>query len=231
MAILKLVSQKKITSIVEEVLRQVSKPKDGIDGKAGRNGRDGFNGINGKNGRDGLDGKDGIKGKNGFDGLDGVNGINGISGKDGSIIEVQEVIAKLNTLEEVIEPSVIKGLLKHLRGLERLIQDVRQGSKGAKVGGGGGSVPFISISTNTIIKPNVGVVLVDASSGMVTITLPPASQGARREYHIKKTDSSVNTVRIEGNGSETIDGEACQDLGKQYTSRRIYSDGNNWHIV
>jgi len=71
----------------------------------------------------------------------------------------------------------------------------------------------------------------DATSGAITITLPSASPAQGREYHIKKIDSSTNTVTIDGNGSQTIDGALTQVIIFQYDSVMIKADGSNWFIL
>ena len=75
------------------------------------------------------------------------------------------------------------------------------------------------------------VILVDATSGPVTITLPAAALNDGRHYHVKKIDASANTVTIDGNGSETIDGLTTQVMTIQYTSRHVVSDASNWSIL
>ena len=49
------------------------------------------------------------KGDNGRDGIDGLDGLNGRDGKDGSPDKPKDIADKLNTLENVIDPKVIKG--------------------------------------------------------------------------------------------------------------------------
>lgn len=86
-----------------------------------------------------------------------------------------------------------------------------------------------TVTTNTIIDGTYGYVLVDASSGAVTITLPSAS--TKKRFHIKKIDSSVNAVTITRFGSDTIEGSTSKSLATQYKSYTIYSDGTaTWYI-
>ena len=74
-----------------------------------------------------------------------------------------------------------------------------------------------------------GIILVDATSGVVTITLPAAS--ARKELHIKKIDASANAVTIGRAGADTIEGSTSKSLAAQYNSYTIYSDGSTtWYI-
>lgn len=96
-----------------------------------------------------------------------------------------------------------------------------------------GSVGYNITSTNTDITLDVTyyTVKVDASGANRTITLPAASGCTRRIYVIKKTDSSGNTVTIDGNASETIDGVTTKVLSTQYAGYAIQSDGTGWNIV
>jgi hypothetical protein len=73
-------------------------------------------------------------------------------------------------------------------------------------------------------------VIVDASGGAVVITLRAASGLAGYIVAVKKSDSSTNTVTIDGNSSETIDGATTQVISAQYASLSVVCDGSNWHI-
>ena len=84
-------------------------------------------------------------------------------------------------------------------------------------------------SSQTLTSAN-DVVLVDASSGVVTITLPAASETGR-QFEIKKIDSSANAVTIDPNGSELLDGATTAVINNQYESLTIVSDGSAWHIL
>jgi len=71
-------------------------------------------------------------------------------------------------------------------------------------------------------------VLVDASSGNVTITLPEPSKAT--QVNVKKIDSSTNIVTVVPNGG-SIDGETSKEISTQYESYLFISDGSNWYIV
>lgn len=85
--------------------------------------------------------------------------------------------------------------------------------------------------TSNFTITNETMVLVDATSGDVTITLPTASSLVDTPVHIKKTDSSSNSVIIDGNGSETIDGNTTLAIYLQYTNIMLVSDGTEWWIL
>ena len=76
--------------------------------------------------------------------------------------------------------------------------------------------------------------LVDASGGSVTINLPSAGQLTGRELVIKRTDNSGNSVVVDGNASETIDGATTKTIVSGYGSLTIVSNWNGtgyWSIV
>lgn len=69
------------------------------------------------------------------------------------------------------------------------------------------------------------LVLADATSGAITVTLPPAGSVAYQTLTIKKIDASANAVTIGG----TVDGAASPTLPAQYNSITIQSDGSAWY--
>lgn len=71
------------------------------------------------------------------------------------------------------------------------------------------------------------LVIVDASGGNFTVTLPSAAGHAGAVIHFKSIGAS-GTTTIDGAGSETIDGSATASLTTQYEAMRIVSDGTNW---
>jgi hypothetical protein len=88
-----------------------------------------------------------------------------------------------------------------------------------------------AISATDTMDNTDDVWLVDASGAARTVNLPTAASRKFRKYTIKKTDATGNLVTIDGNSSETIDGELTHDLTTQYESVTIVSDGSNWHII
>jgi hypothetical protein len=72
--------------------------------------------------------------------------------------------------------------------------------------------------------------LVDATAGNILINLPAPPVSAGRLLYIKKIDSSSNTVTIDQNSSETIDGGTQYLLYNQYEAVTLICDGTNWHV-
>jgi hypothetical protein len=95
------------------------------------------------------------------------------------------------------------------------------------------SVPagIVSKGADYTLTASDRTVVVDASGAARTMTLPAAASHAGRIYTIKKTDSSANTVTIDGNASETIDGATTKVLTAQFEVVTIQCDGANWHII
>lgn len=103
-----------------------------------------------------------------------------------------------------------------------------------EVGSGVYSGPPVTIVTkiaNYTALSTDYTILVDASAGDVTITLPAAASNDEKEYNVKKIDSSSNTVTIDGNASETIDGNLTLSTTVQYTSITVQCDGTEWWII
>lgn len=96
---------------LEQQIKEMPTPKDGVDGVDGKDGADGRDGVDGAPGRDGKDadpvtaeqiaeavadylttnppaagkdGRDGVDGKDGAPGVDGKDGAPGVDGKDGA---------------------------------------------------------------------------------------------------------------------------------------------------
>lgn len=76
------------------------------------------------------------------------------------------------------------------------------------------------------------LVTVDATSGSVTIALlAAATAGDGFMVAIKKIDSSANTVVIDGNSSETIDGATTVTLSNQNEVAILISNGTSWYVI
>ena len=61
------------------------------------------------------------------------------------------------------------------------------------------------LSADTTLEPEDDLVLVDTTSGSITIKLPFIDDAQRKVYVIKKLVAG-NTLTVDGSGTETIDG-------------------------
>lgn len=91
--------------------------------------------------------------------------------------------------------------------------------------------PVTAVTANYTQSLNDAVILVNATSGAVTITLQPALQCEQKRITIKKTDSSGNAVTIDADGAETIDGSATKSLATQYKTYELIAQNGSWWIV
>jgi hypothetical protein len=76
-----------------------------------------------------------------------------------------------------------------------------------------------------------GLILADATSANITVTLLTAAAREGRDIYVKKIDASANTVTIDPAGSETLDGAASIDLLSKNAVRGYRSDGENWRLI
>jgi hypothetical protein len=95
-------------------------------------------------------------------------------------------------------------------------------------------IEFSTVSTLTNISPTetIGLItiLCNATSGNITVSLPTAV-GSEAAFNIKKVDSSSNTVIIDPNGAQTIDGESTVTIYDDDDFVQVQSDGTNWVIT
>lgn len=74
------------------------------------------------------------------------------------------------------------------------------------------------------------VLLLDATSGAITVNLPTAVGNTAR-ITIKKVDSSSNTITVDPNSTETIDGQSTVTINFQNSAMTIVSDNTNWNKI
>lgn len=87
-----------------------------------------------------------------------------------------------------------------------------------------GDSPYTTLANKRQVK-------VDTSGGSVTINLPAASGVNGLRFTFVKTTADANTVTLDGNGAEQINGENTQVIDQQWTVLEILSIGTGWVIV
>ena len=87
------------------------------------------------------------------------------------------------------------------------------------------------ITASETLEADDYLVLVDATSGAVTASLPTALSKEGSQIIVKKIDVSANAVTVDADASETIDGSTTTSLAAQYDSVTVISDGTEWWIV
>lgn len=99
--------------------------------------------------------------------------------------------------------------------------------------GSGVYLDTLAKTTNYTVTDEDHLILCDASAGAITITLPAAVSSSGLVVEVKRVDASTDLaeyVTIDGNASETIDGDAGIFLTLQYESVLLHCDGTGWHI-
>lgn len=72
----------------------------------------------------------------------------------------------------------------------------------------------------------------NCTSNNIGYTLPAASSNLDKQFSIKKTDATANTITITPAGSDKIDGQASLVISVRYHAITIHCDGSsNWFIV
>lgn len=96
---------------------------------------------------------------------------------------------------------------------------------------GGILLPIVTKTTTYTATVSDYTILCDATGGGFTVTLPAATSFSGGILCIKKIDATGNTVTIDGNASETIDGATTQSLDVTQEAITIQSSGTNWFII
>jgi hypothetical protein len=100
--------------------------------------------------------------------------------------------------------------------------------------GGGGGYTVVSVSSTPYNAAQTSgdiILLVDAATaGATTINLPTAVSNTAK-FTIKKIDGGTNSVIIDGNSTETIDGGATASLLIPSASITLISNNSNWFII
>jgi len=89
------------------------------------------------------------------------------------------------------------------------------------------AVNVVTVTADFTATADDNIIVVDASSNSVTVTLPTAVGMEGLMYTIKCVDDT-NTVTV--SGSETIDGETSQTLN-QWDGMKIISNNDVWLII
>ncbi|HUB47660.1 MAG TPA: hypothetical protein VMB73_22000 [Acetobacteraceae bacterium] len=100
--------------------------------------------------------------------------------------------------EKIVAVLAAAGIIPSKTVRTQLVQAVKRLS--------GGNVTTIGSSGTTLTADNAGIVLVNASSGNISMTLPASASanGAPIAFHFARTDTSANTVSIALNAADTL---------------------------
>jgi hypothetical protein len=125
-----------------------------------------------------------------------------------------------------LESGTYKVVLTDDADVEKWTADPVDGAVGAS-----GNVDTKTANYTVTVDDSTKIIYVDATSGNITISLlASATAGNGFPITVKKSDSSTNTVTVDGNGAETIDGSLTYVLRRQYEGVTLRADSSNWII-
>ncbi len=90
---------------------------------------------------------------------------------------------------------------------------------------------ILGILNDVTLTTSDHTVLCDTLSNNITVSLPTAVGIDGQMFIIKKDDATGNTVTIDPDGSELIDGAATKVISTAYQALQIQAYNGNWHIV
>lgn len=100
------------------------------------------------------------------------------------------------------------------------------------------TIPYTGLLYSPVVNPTTPytpgvneVILWDCTAGPKVVNLPAAATSSGYVLNIKKTDVTANTLTIDGDGTETIDGGLTAVLTTQYESISIFCNGTEWFII
>ncbi len=88
-----------------------------------------------------------------------------------------------------------------------------------------------AVTASTTAGATDDLITADATSGAITVSLLPLSGNTGLRLHVIKTDSTANSVTLDGSGAETINGSATFALTAQYDSVEVVATSSGWFIV
>lgn len=103
---------------------------------------------------------------------------------------------------------------------------------------GSGSVPpsnvvtvtSVSVSSAVVLATVETVILADPTAGAIVLSLPAAALNANKLLYVKNVTLGANSVTLDPNGAETIDGIATQIIFGM-SDIEIACNGLAWYIV
>jgi hypothetical protein len=95
-----------------------------------------------------------------------------------------------------------------------------------------GSVNSVSNAGYTVTATDgYDTIVVSTGASDRTVTLPDVASSTGRQLRIVKSDSGAGFVILDGNASETINGQLTRSIYGQYGEMFLYCDGTTWFVI
>ena len=89
-----------------------------------------------------------------------------------------------------------------------------------------------SYTTTVTLKIDEGMVFLDASGGVFTVTLPFAAGATKRVLRLKRTESGANAITIASQAVDNVEGGASISLpGGSLGFVDLVSDNTDWWVI
>jgi hypothetical protein len=108
---------------------------------------------------------------------------------------------------------------------------ITRDSNGLSVTWPHGKLTVTSVQTGTLTATAGQIVRCDPSGGGFTVNLPDATNLAGEIIIIKNVTSSTNTITVDGDAAQTIDGAATATITTAFGVMRLISDAANWMVI
>jgi hypothetical protein len=158
-------------------------------------------------------------------------GINGANQNMGSASNSNRIILPSETTTNLDALTDTAGLLAYDTILSKVVYNNGSGWVSLAVPGASSLDNILSKSTTYTATTSDDIIKCDSSGGAFTITLYAASGNSGRKIKFIKTSSDFNPITIDGNASETINGNTTTTINTQYEELELVCDGSNWLIV
>ncbi len=89
----------------------------------------------------------------------------------------------------------------------------------------------VNVTNNYSIDSDDYLVLADASANNITILLPSAAEANENEIHIKKIDTTINSITLQTQNGELIDGITSYSIYDSYVTINVISNGTAWYLI
>jgi len=144
-----------------------------------------------------------------------------------------EIIEEINRIEEAVgldsdgnyvqptDTRFLNDTITVMEALSKLDEEI-------------GSIKILNIDVSSSTLPINQLLIVDATSGNITITLPDPTEffinNNSKTISITKKDISTNIVTIEPYGTEEVVGETSQELFSEGDVINLITDGTDWYL-
>ena len=95
------------------------------------------------------------------------------------------------------------------------------------------SVLYTNHTTPYVVAAGDSLILIDSTTGIITVTLPAVATSAGRHLHICDwtRKAGTNKITIAAQGGQTVNGAATADMTKNGESAYLYCDGLVWNTL